>query len=132
MIDTTDLVSAREACVLVGITYRQLDYWERTALIALDHPASGSGSRRRVTAAEIRQLRFIRAITEVLGTNDRQGRANGGNLRIARTAWETLRREPWLFDEPFLLVGVDGTIGTHARHGICIPRAVWAHPEAPS
>lgn len=32
----------------VGVSYRQLDYWERTGLMASTRPPSGSGSRARL------------------------------------------------------------------------------------
>lgn len=59
----------------LGVTYRQLDYWCRTGVIALSTPINGSGSRREVTPIEVeaikaliaaqrqieRQLQFIRS-----------------------------------------------------------------------
>lgn len=63
------------ALVELGVTYRQLDYWCRTGVIALESPGSGSGTRRAVTPIEVeaikalvaaqrqveRQLQFIRS-----------------------------------------------------------------------
>jgi DNA-binding transcriptional MerR regulator len=40
-----------QVCSIVGITYRQLDYWARTNLIRPSlADAKGSGSQRRVPA----------------------------------------------------------------------------------
>jgi DNA-binding transcriptional MerR regulator len=40
--------SGTQAAKIVGITYRQLDYWARTDLVRPSlSDASGSGSRRR-------------------------------------------------------------------------------------
>ena len=46
----TDLVGYRgpTACAAAGITYRQLDYWARTGLVAPSvRSATGSGTQRR-------------------------------------------------------------------------------------
>ena len=39
---------APQVCNLVGITYRQLDYWARTGL---NHPVGAVGTRQRFSAA---------------------------------------------------------------------------------
>ncbi len=58
-------ISARAAAELLGISYRQIDYWFRTFDI-LGWPtraAGGSGSRRRVTAADLIVLDLIARLT---------------------------------------------------------------------
>jgi DNA-binding transcriptional MerR regulator len=46
-----------EACGLAGISYRQLDYWTRTALVeATVRPASGSGTQRLYSRADVVKL----------------------------------------------------------------------------
>ena len=37
---------AKRTAEIVGISYRQLDYWARTDLVKPTSPAAGSGSRR--------------------------------------------------------------------------------------
>jgi hypothetical protein len=49
------LLSSREACALLGITYRRLDYWCRLFL----HYEPGSGGRRRFDATDLRTLVVI-------------------------------------------------------------------------
>ena len=44
----TEGFSGPQVCALVGITYRQLDYWARTGLLVPTIAvAKGSGSKRR-------------------------------------------------------------------------------------
>ncbi len=57
--------SGTQAANVVGITYRQLDYWARTDLIrpALTD-ASGSGSRRRYSYKDLLELRVIKTLLD--------------------------------------------------------------------
>lgn len=41
-----------EAAFAAGISYRQVDYWDRVGMIRIADPAKGSGTRRVVTDAE--------------------------------------------------------------------------------
>jgi len=57
--------SGHSAAEIVGITYRQLDYWASTNLIrpsAAD--ASGSGSRRRYTYKDLLELKVIKKMLD--------------------------------------------------------------------
>lgn len=52
--------TSAEVCRLVGITYRQLDYWDRTGLLTPSvAPARGSGYGRRYDADDVLVLRVI-------------------------------------------------------------------------
>ena len=52
--------SSQEACRLVGITYRQLDYWLRVGIIVPECVSTpGSGGRRRFTNKEVRRLKEV-------------------------------------------------------------------------
>jgi len=54
-----------EAAHIVGITYRQLDYWERTDLLKPSlAPARGSGTRRGYSYRDLIELRMIRAMLD--------------------------------------------------------------------
>jgi DNA-binding transcriptional MerR regulator len=68
-------------CAIVGITYRQLDYWARTHLL---HPsisqAKGSGSHRRYSYGDLVQLKVIKRLLDA-----------GVSLQAARRAIECLR-----------------------------------------
>lgn len=50
--------SSAEVCGMVGISYRQLDYWLRCGKLHIDNDAEGSGSRRRWTGPDIEALRL--------------------------------------------------------------------------
>jgi DNA-binding transcriptional MerR regulator len=53
------------ACTLVGITYRQLDYWDRTGLVSPSvHPAVGSGSRRSYGFDDLVELRIVKRLLD--------------------------------------------------------------------
>ena len=57
--------SGRQASVVVGISYRQLDYWARTNLIrpsAAD--AAGSGSRRQYTYKDLLELKVVKKLLD--------------------------------------------------------------------
>jgi DNA-binding transcriptional MerR regulator len=70
-----------QVCAIVGITYRQLDYWARTDLL---HPsisqARGSGSQRRYSYRDLVQLKVIKRLLDA-----------GVSLQAARRAIECLR-----------------------------------------
>lgn len=70
-----------QVCSIVGITYRQLDYWARTGLL---HPsisqARGSGSQRVYSYSDLLQLKVIKRLLD-----------SGVSLQAARRAIECLR-----------------------------------------
>jgi DNA-binding transcriptional MerR regulator len=70
-----------QVCAVVGITYRQLDYWARTDLL---HPsitkAKGSGSQRRYSYRDLVQLKVIKRLLD-----------SGVSLQAARRAIDCLR-----------------------------------------
>ena len=54
-----------KVCSIVGITYRQLDYWTRTNLVrASISGAKGSGSRRRYSYRDLLELRIIKTLLD--------------------------------------------------------------------
>ena len=68
---------------LVGITYRQLDYWARTGLVTPSiRAADGSGSQRLYSFTVIVELRIIKRLLDA-----------GVSLRQIRDAIGYLRRE---------------------------------------
>lgn len=57
--------SGTQAAKVVGITYRQLDYWARTDLIRPSlSDASGSGSRRQYSYKDLLELRVIKTLLD--------------------------------------------------------------------
>ena len=57
--------SGTKAATIVGITYRQLDYWARTDLIRPSlADASGSGSRRLYSYRDLLELRVIKSLLD--------------------------------------------------------------------
>jgi DNA-binding transcriptional MerR regulator len=53
------------ACAAAGITYRQLDYWARTALVEPSvRPARGSGSQRLYGFRDILVLRVVKSLLD--------------------------------------------------------------------
>lgn len=56
---------APQVCRLVGITYRQLDYWARTDLLRPSlAEAQGSGSQRQYSFSDIVQLKVIKRLLD--------------------------------------------------------------------
>ncbi len=72
-----------QVCDLVGITYRQLDYWARTNLLRPSiTDATGSGSQRRYSYRDVLELKVIKRLLDA-----------GLKLQQARQAVECLRGE---------------------------------------
>jgi DNA-binding transcriptional MerR regulator len=70
-----------EVCNIVGITYRQLDYWARTGLLRPSlADAQGSGSQRRYSYRDLVALKVIKSLLDA-----------GVALQNARTAIDYLR-----------------------------------------
>ena len=74
--------SGTQAAKVVGITYRQLDYWARTDLIRPSlTDAAGSGSRRRYSYNDLLELRVIKTLLDA-----------GIKLESVRDVFEYLRK----------------------------------------
>ncbi len=74
---------APQVCTLVGITYRQLDYWARTELLTPSiQTAAGSGTQRRYSFADIVQLKVVKRLLDA-----------GMSLKKIRQAMDILRAE---------------------------------------
>jgi DNA-binding transcriptional MerR regulator len=72
-----------QVCGLVGITYRQLDYWARTGLLQPSvASAKGSGSRRVYSYSDVLELKVIKQLLDA-----------GVSLQSARRAVECLRQD---------------------------------------
>lgn len=72
-----------QVCKLVGITYRQLDYWDRTDLLKPSlATAHGSGTQRRYSYRDVVQLKIIKGLLDA-----------GVKLQTARKAIDSLREE---------------------------------------
>ena len=70
-----------QVCSIVGITYRQLDYWARTDLLRPSlADARGSGSQRRYSYQDLVELKVIKQLLDA-----------GISLKAARSAVEYLR-----------------------------------------
>jgi DNA-binding transcriptional MerR regulator len=61
----TDHYSGKKAAEIVGITYRQLDYWARTDLVRPSlADATGSGSRRRYSYRDLLELKVVKTLLD--------------------------------------------------------------------
>lgn len=64
-VDATMGYSGKKAAEIVGITYRQLDYWARTDLIRPSMAdAAGSGSRRLYSYRNLLELKVIKNLLD--------------------------------------------------------------------
>mgnify|MGYP002403851724 FL=1 len=59
-----EMFSSSRTCDIVGITYRQLDYWARTGLFIPTGAANGSGSRRQYSFSDLVNLRVIKKMLD--------------------------------------------------------------------
>src|SRR3954468_8322916 len=70
-----------QVCKIVGITYRQLDYWARTNLIRPSiADAKGSGTQRRYSYRDLVELKVIKNLLDA-----------GVSLQLARKGIEYIR-----------------------------------------
>lgn len=54
-----------QVCKIVGISYRQLDYWARTSLVSPSvQPAQGSGSQRLYAFEDLVNLKLIKNLLD--------------------------------------------------------------------
>jgi DNA-binding transcriptional MerR regulator len=76
-----DGYSGKRTAEIVGISYRQLDYWARTDLIRPSlADARGSGSRRRYSYRDLLELKLVKTLLD-----------NGIKLESIRDAFVYLR-----------------------------------------
>ncbi len=74
---------APQVCNLVGISYRQLDYWARTGLILPSiQTARGSGTQRLYSFTDVVQLKVVKRLLDA-----------GMSLKRIRSAMEILREQ---------------------------------------
>ena len=74
--------SGKRAAEIVGISYRQLDYWARTDLIRPSlADAKGSGSRRQYAYSDLLELRIVKQLLDA-----------GIRLENVRHVFDELRR----------------------------------------
>lgn len=63
--NTDEGFSGKMAATVVGITYRQLDYWARTDLVRPSlNEAKGSGSRRRYGYRDLLELKVVKTLLD--------------------------------------------------------------------
>jgi DNA-binding transcriptional MerR regulator len=77
-----DGYSGPQVCSVVGISYRQLDYWARTDLLRPSiSEAKGSGTQRRYSYRDLLELKVIKRLLDA-----------GVSLQSARRAIQVLRK----------------------------------------
>lgn len=75
--------SGKKAAEIVGISYRQLDYWARTDLVRPSvADATGSGSRRQYSYGDLLELKVIKSMLDA-----------GIKLESVREAFDYLRQQ---------------------------------------
>ena len=93
-----------QVCNVVGITYRQLDYWARTDLLRPSiSDARGSGTQRVYSYGDLLQLKVIKQLLDA-----------GVSLRSTRKAIECLRASGEPVSSASLLIADDRTVLAHS------------------
>ena len=80
-----------QVCSIVGITYRQLDYWARTDLLRPSiSEARGSGTQRRYSYQDLVRLKVVKSLLDA-GVKLQAARAAIDYLRddLGEPQWET-------------------------------------------
>jgi len=91
---------APQVCSIVGITYRQLDYWARTGFMAPSlQRARGSGSQRLYSFADLVQLKVIKRLIDA-----------GMDVKRIRRAFSELSRQDnsWNWEDGRVTLVSDG------------------------
>ncbi|MFN8015090.1 MAG: MerR family transcriptional regulator [Acidimicrobiia bacterium] len=78
----SNMFSSKQTCEIVGISYRQLDYWDTKGLFVPTETANGSGSRRRYSFEDLIKLRVIKKMLD-----------NGMKLEEIKRATDFLSRQ---------------------------------------
>ena len=94
-----------QVCKIVGISYRQLDYWARTGLVRPSiADAKGSGTQRRYSYRDLLRLKVIKSLLDA-----------GVKLQTARRAIDYLREDSTNWEAASLVL--DGSDSVLARDG---------------
>jgi DNA-binding transcriptional MerR regulator len=89
-----------QVCKIVGITYRQLDYWARTGLLAPSlEAARGSGTQRRYSYDDVVELKVIKQLLDA-----------GINLQQSRRAISCLRESGEDLSKANLVIAGEGSV----------------------
>lgn len=93
-----------QVCTIVGITYRQLDYWARTDLLRPSiSDARGSGTQRVYSYTDLLQLKVIKQLLDA-----------GVSLRSTRKAIECLRSSGSDVASASLVIADDSSVLVHS------------------
>jgi DNA-binding transcriptional MerR regulator len=99
--------SGPEVCRVVGITYRQLDYWARTDLVRPSlADARGSGTQRRYSYQDLVRLKVVKSLLDA-----------GVKLQAARSAIDYLRDDLGEAKWETASLVLDGSNSVLARDG---------------
>jgi DNA-binding transcriptional MerR regulator len=102
--DISTSFSGTRTAEIVGITYRQLDYWARTDLVRpAVTDAKGSGSRRQYSYRNLLELRIIKQLLDA-----------GIKLEVVRDVFTNLRAQVG-DDISSANIVIDGTTAVLAR-----------------
>jgi DNA-binding transcriptional MerR regulator len=82
LVDAQEGFTAKRTAEIVGITYRQLDYWARTDLVKPTSPAAGSGSRRTYSYTNLLELKAVKQLLDA-----------GIKLELVRNVFDYLREQ---------------------------------------
>ncbi len=91
---------APQVCRIVGITYRQLDYWARTGFMVPSlQRARGSGSQRLYSFADLVQLKVVKRLIDA-----------GMDVKRIRRAFSELSRQDksWNWEDGRITLVSDG------------------------
>lgn len=92
---------APQVCGIVGITYRQLDYWARTGFMVPSlQKARGSGTQRLYSFADLVQLKVVKRLIDA-----------GMDVKRIRKAFSELSRQssPWNWEDGQVTLVSDGS-----------------------
>jgi len=95
------MFSTDQLCYHTGLSYRVVDYWDRTGILRPSQPANGSGTQRRYSYHD---LAIARALAQLNAL-----RVPGPVLRNVATQLDALPNDTW---PPCLIVSPTGELLT--------------------
>lgn len=113
----------------MGLTYRQVDHWERCGYITPAQPAAGSGSRRAFAPHQVQILRLLAVLAPLCAPTSFSGKNPAAGLgRVVKGVWAMLDQAPHLLELDRLFITQRGLLAESPPGGepsVCINRTDW-------
>ena len=118
-------LTARQVCALFGVSYRQLDYWARTGILLPGQAATGSGSTRYYSPANLAALRVLAPLVDLGALRSIRSWHHPDRPHPMAVLVADVEDDPSIADRPLVYVDEHG----RARSGPCAGWTVTPLPD---